>query len=164
MKLAPILIVAAACSGARAADDVDAALPTAPDAADDRGRAIINEVAASGSPADWFELYNPGGVDLVLDGYHFSDDQARPEKGAFPTGTTLAPRGFAVQEVSDQAVGFKLGSDEALYLYDPDGVEVDAIDWVEGESPPDGSLARLPDGSGTPSTVRTPTPGAPNHG
>lgn len=108
---------------------------------------VINEIVSSGSP-DWFELLNTGTTSVDLSGCTFSDDSSVPSQATIPQGTTLAPGAYLVFDVSDETVGFKLGGDEALYLYAPDGLEIDSVDWDEGDSPDGGSFARLPDGNG----------------
>lgn len=159
LTLALVPCALAACSGARATDDFDAA-PPIPDAAP-LGALVINEVAAAGDPSDWFELYNHTAEPIVLDDYTFTDDPAMPAKGQLDAGV-IAPGTYRMQVVDDAGVGFKLGSDEELWLYDPDGEVVDGVDWAEGESPAGGSYGRLPDGVGDFMTLATATPGAPN--
>ena len=59
----------------------------------------INEVVSSnseytdedGDTPDWFELHNPGSVDVSIDGWFISDDPDEFDKWAFPN-ITLAPR------------------------------------------------------------------------
>lgn len=119
-----------------------------PESMQDYSSLFINEVAAAGDPVDWFELINLGASDVELTGCTFSDDAATPNKGTIAAGTTIAAGARLVIEVSDEAVGFKLGGDEELHLHAPDGALIDSADWDEGESPAGGSFARLPDGTG----------------
>ncbi len=164
MRLALLVLALAACSGARAADDLDAGPPDAGgDAALPRpGRLAINEVAADGDPADWFELTNVGDLAVDLAGTTFTDTAAIPDQAAFPADTTIAPGELRVFWVDDDGAGFKLGSDEELWLFDTGGQVVDSVDWDEGESPAGGSFARVPDGQGAFITLAVSSPGEPN--
>ncbi len=125
------------------------------------GGLVINELAAAGEPTDWFELYNGGTAPIRLAGVGFSDDPAVPFKGTFGD-VMLAPGGYFLQEVSDEAVGFKLGGDELLLVTSPDGRTLDNVDWNEGDSPAGQSYGRYPDGTGGFKTLLNPTPGAMN--
>ncbi len=146
---------------------VDADATTATDAAADSGAGaavvVINEIAPAGDPDDWFELYNTSSVAADLSGWTFSDSPAEdPARAVFPEGTTLAPGAYLQVVVSDELVGFKLGSDEELAVFDAAGVLVDANDWDEGVAPDGTSWGRFPDGTGDFSQRSTPTPGARN--
>jgi hypothetical protein len=124
-------------------------------------RVLINEVAAAGEPTDWFEVLNAGGATVDLTGWRFTDDPEDAASGAyFADGLRLAPGDRHVQPVDKDVVGFALGGDEALGLFDADGRWVDGVDWVEGDSPEGASFARLPDGGDF--ATATPTPGGPN--
>ncbi|HEY8145077.1 MAG TPA: lamin tail domain-containing protein [Kofleriaceae bacterium] len=160
--VAACLVVA--CSGARSGDDLDAAVPESPaDAAPPiPGRLTINEIAAAGEPADWFEVTNVGSEAIDLAGYTFTDDPAIPDQALFPDGTTVAPGELRVFWVDDDEAGFALGSDEELAVFGPDGQVADSVDWDEGESPDGGSFARVPDGQGAFITLEVATPGEPN--
>lgn len=171
--VAALFAALSACSGAvdPASQDagtrprIDAGTPDAstPDAGSTSFEGlVINEVAAAGTPADWFELYNGTGQAIELSNFTFTDDATDPTQGHFPAGSTLPAQGYFLQEVSDEATGFKLGSDEALYLFGPAREAVDEVDWREGESPVGTSYGRLPNGSGPFQTLLTPTPGAAN--
>ncbi len=124
---------------------------------------VINEVAATGDPEDWFELYNGTDAAIDLSDFTFTDAIAdAPDKGAFAQGATIGAGQYLQIFISDEAVGFKIGGDEELGLFDGDGNLVDSVDWDEGDSPEGGSFARIPDGTGPFKTVATPTPGAAN--
>ncbi len=128
------------------------------------GAVVINEVAAKGDPADWFELFNIDRVPVDVSGWTFDEDVTvdAPGLGVIADGTILAPGAFLRVEVSDEASGFKLGADEALILFNADGQVVDAVDWSDGDSPAGGSLARIPDGVGQFHTAQVATPAAQN--
>lgn len=122
----------------------------------------INEVAAKGEPNDWVELYNQSSSVINLSGIMITDDLNSTPYVLEDSWGELPPHGFIVIEISEESVGFKLGSDEAIYLLSPDGVEIDAVDWTEGDSEQGMSLARERDGEGEFLTVDTPSPGASN--
>lgn len=159
--LAPLLLLCTACGGGDAPNPGDAG--TAPDASDNPTFTglVINEVVAAGSP-DWFELFNRSSAAIDLEGAHFSDDAARPLRATFSAGQVVPAGGYLVVEVSDDLVGFGLGKDEMLVVFDPDGGEIDRADWDEGDAPDGASWGRNPDGAGSFETMHTPTPGAAN--
>jgi hypothetical protein len=127
------------------------------------GQLVLNEVAAAGDPDDWVELYNAGDAALDLSGWFMSDDpDGAPMKGAFASGTRIAPGEYLVVTITDDFPGFKLGGDEAFAIFDEDGALIDAADWNEDDSPPEGSWARIPDVVGEFTSVSTATRGAAN--
>jgi hypothetical protein len=161
----------AACSNAGDAE-VDASPLPADAALDDGGgnpdggallTLVVNEVAASGDPEDWLEVINATQQPLALGEFVYVDvagdlEKARP----FPT-MTLAPGERHVQEISDAGSGFKLASDEEVWVYRAaDGRLSDGVDWAEGDSPGGGSFARVPDAFGSFVSVDPDTRGAPN--
>lgn len=124
-------------------------------------RVLINEVAPAGEPTDWFEVLNAGDSAADLTGWRFTDDPGDATSGAyFADGLVLAPGERVVQPVDKDVVGFGLGGDEALGLFDAEGRLADAVDWAEGDSPDGASFARLPDGGAF--ATAAPTPGEPN--
>lgn len=129
---------------------------------------VINEIVASAADDgnDWIELYaSEGSVDLS--NYTIVDDNADREPQALPS-LTLAEGEYLVIEAidedgtpeSDYYVTFKLGSDDAVTLYE-DGTQVDQLDWQEGEAEEGYSYGLYTDGSSNAQTL-TPTPGAAN--
>ena len=59
---------------------------------------------------------------------------------------TLGPGARYVQDVDDTTAGFKLGSDEELWIYRTADHEIsDTVDWAEGASPATMSYRRMPD-------------------
>jgi hypothetical protein len=123
---------------------------------------VINEVAAAGEFEDWFELTNISNREIDLTGCTFTDDIERPARAMFPAGTKLSPGQFISFEVSDQSVGFKLGSEELVAIYSPDGELIDQVAWADGESPRGRLYGRYPDGTGPLATLETPTRDQPN--
>jgi len=68
------------------------------------GIVVINELhyepADITEPGEFIELYNPGGVDIDLSGWNFSDGVSY----VFPPGTTLAPGAYLLVAESPQLV------------------------------------------------------------
>ena len=126
------------------------------------GVVLINEIVAAGDP-DWFEIYNPGSQTFDLSQLTFVDGVEFDESVPLPLEDMMLPAGgFVRVDVSDENVGFKLGGDEDVSLFGPDGLVVDYVDWQEGDSPSDQSYGRLPDGGETLQTLSTQTPGESN--
>ena len=125
---------------------------------------VINEIAASGDPLDWFELYNSTDSIIPLSGFVLADDLDDPAKRvAFPPNTVIAPGEYLLVELDKDAwPGFALGQDEELGIWTVDGIPLAQVDWSEGDAGGDNSYARLPDGSGDFQTTSSPTPGAAN--
>jgi hypothetical protein len=127
-------------------DDTDDMTVDAPPAA--LNLLVINEVAPGETP-DWFEVVNVSGAALDLSLFSYCDvpddfTKAKP----FPAMSLLAGDRFA-QDVDDTISGFKLGGDEALYVYRiSDSALVDSVDWDEGAAPTGMSYARIPDTTG----------------
>ena len=126
------------------------------------GDLVINELLASndqtqadqdGDFDDWIELYNNGTETIDLEGYTLSDDPAAPFKWAFPAGSSIDPGAYVIvwadddQEQDGFHTQFKLSADgESVLLSDPDGNEVDRIDF--GPQSTDVAFGRFPNGTG----------------
>ena len=124
---------------------------------------VINELAANGTPYDWFELFNATDEAIDLNGYQFTDDLTTMSNlSAFPADTVVESGGYVVFTLTNVWPGFKLGSDEELGVLDPDGEWVDSVNWNSGDSPEGKSYGRIPDGTGEFEILDTPTPGASN--
>jgi len=137
--------------------------PAAPNRNDRPTPLVINEVVAAGTPDDVVELYNGTFEDIDLLGYAVSDDpESDPMLSTLGDSLIVPARGFALLVVTDETVGFKLGSAEGFSLSDSAGTLVDSTRWAEGQSPPGGAWARDPDGTGAFRTVATSTLGAQN--
>ncbi len=138
--------------------NLDAGADAAP-----RGGLVLNEVAASGTPEDWFELTNVGPTSVVLSDYCFVDVKDDFVKCKPFEATVLAPGAHLAFDVTTAGAGFKLGSDEELWIYrNADKLLIDGIDWAEGQSPVAGSFARVPDATGPFTMVTAATRGATN--
>ncbi len=183
MRFAFALLALAACSGAEdpddnAADDTADQTDDTADMTDDTADMtddmsidappasldllVINEVAPGETP-DWFEVVNVSGAALDLSLFSYCDvpddfTKAKP----FPAMSLAAGARYA-QDVDDTISGFKLGGDEALYVYRiSDSALVDSVDWDEGAAPMGMSYARIPDTTGDFVMGSTQTKGAPN--
>ncbi len=81
----------------------------------------------AGAASDWVELHNPGDVDVDLEGWALTDDEANPNKSKLPA-TVIPAGGYALywatgvdEEVDDQ-LAFKLSGDGGqVGLFAPDG-------------------------------------------
>ena len=130
---------------------------------------VINEIVASDIDGgnDWIELYAvEGSVDLST--YSLVDDNPEHSPQALPS-VTLAEGDFIVIQAIDETdtpptegyyVTFKLGSDDAVTLF-KDGVQVDELDWQEGDALEGSSYGLFIDGTGIAQTL-SPTLGATN--
>ena len=130
---------------------------------------VINEIVASPSDTtyDWIELYATEDIaDLSV--FSLVDDNADREPQALPA-VALSQGEFIVIQAIDETdtppdsgyyVTFKLGSDDAVTLYE-DGTAISVLDWEEGEAAEGFSYGLYTDGTGTAQTL-TPTEGAAN--
>ncbi|MEL0649273.1 CotH kinase family protein [Pseudoalteromonas agarivorans] len=133
------------------------------------GTLVINEIVASPSDTnyDWVELYATADIaDLSV--FSLVDDNADREPQALPA-VSLSQGEFIVIQAIDETdtppdngyyVTFKLGSDDAVTLYEDDSA-VSVLDWEEGEAAEGFSYGLYTDGTGTAQTL-TPTEGAAN--
>ena len=122
---------------------------------------LINEISAASTP-DWFEVYNPNDEPLSLNDFYFSDDELAPQRTLFPFGITIPARGYYQQTLDAVFPGFALGAAETLVIADIDGVILDTVSWIDGDSPLGESYGRFPNGDGPFKRLYTPTPGTPN--
>jgi hypothetical protein len=123
---------------------------------------VINEVAATGAPADWIEIVNRSGAAVDLSGWTVTDDD--PEHvHAFDSGQMLDAGAYLLL-LKEDAGGFTfgLGDMDSVVLYAPDGAAVDTTTWEGGQSPDGNTWGRMPNGSGDFMTLETPTPGGAN--
>jgi hypothetical protein len=105
---------------------------------------VVNEVAAGDTP-DWIEVVNATTSPVELSDFIYVDSEGDFAKAkAFPA-MTLAPGAYYAQDVDDVISGFKLGSDEAIFVYRAsDQALSDSVDWDEGAAPATMSFARSP--------------------
>lgn len=131
---------------------------------------VINEVVAKAADDghDWFELMVTGTQAVNLGEYTIVDNQADREPIALPN-ISLQPNEFVViyatdavlDNTSDYAVDFKLGSSDSLSLYH-NGMLVDYIAWQDNDAPTGYSFGLSPDGSTGQGQTLQPTPAASN--
>ncbi len=123
---------------------------------------FINEVACEENP-DWFELFNPGTSEVDLTGWTLADVLGDATKRVpFPANSVVPGSGFLMIEVTSEASGFKLGADEELGVYRPDGSKADSVNWNAGDCATGTSFSRIPDGTGAFANTKKQTPDKPN--
>ncbi len=123
---------------------------------------FINEVACEENP-DWFELFNPDADPVDLTGWTFADVLGDATKRVpFPANSVVPGNGFLVIEVTTEANGFKLGANEELGVYRPDGSKADSVNWNTGDCAQGTSFSRIPDGTGSFVNTKKQTPDKPN--
>jgi hypothetical protein len=150
MRLPLLLVAVIACSNAANPQTPDAAQPVDAPAGDIDAPVValrllvVNEVAAGEAP-DWFEVVNATASPLELADFIYVDAAGDFAKArAFPA-MTLAPGAYFAQDVDDLISGFKLGSDEEVWVYRAsDQALSDGVDWPEGAAPTGMSFARAP--------------------
>lgn len=130
---------------------------------------VINEIVASASDDgnDWIELYATSGA-VDLSNYTIVDDSTDREPQALPAVTLNEGEYLVIQAIDEDAtppetgyyVTFKLGSDDAVTLYE-NGTQVAQLDWEEGEATEGYSYGLFTDGSSNAQTL-IPTPAASN--
>ena len=105
---------------------------------------VLNEVAAGETP-DWIEVINATTSPIELSDFLYVDARDDFTKAvAFPA-MTLGPGEYYAQDVDNTTAGFKLGSDEEVWIYRAsDHALSDGIDWAEGDSPTGMSYGRSP--------------------
>ncbi len=126
------------------------------------GDLVINEIMAKNSETitdqdgeyeDWIELYNNSDNTLSLDNLYISDNPENLLKWQFPTGTSIAPKGYLIlwadEDQSQEGLhtNFKLsaGGEELTLSYE-NGITLEYIEF--GEQIEDMGYARVPNGTG----------------
>ncbi|WP_340677340.1 CotH kinase family protein [Paraglaciecola sp.] len=147
-------------------EEVDGGTPT------DEGSSvalIVNEIVAKAvdDGNDWIELYAK--VDIAdLSIYSLVDDGADHEKQTLPA-VALSAGDFIIIYAIDEDdtppeneyyVTFKLGGDDAVYLYENDTL-ISELDWQDGEAEEGYSYGLYVDGAGSAQTM-LPTQGTAN--
>ncbi len=129
---------------------------------------FLEDPVEPGEFPDWFEIYNPAGVPVDVDGIYVTDDPLDPTKYQIPLGVTIAAQGHFLMYADDDGTqgpehtNFKLsGAGESVAIYDRDGVtQLDIVTF--GPQFTDVAYGRFPDGSGPFDFTPTPTPGQTN--
>lgn len=115
--------------------------------------------------ADWIELFNPGTMDINLNGYSITDNLTQPRKYVFSTDLIVPAQSYLLVWADDRSVNnhtnFKLSaSGEKIGLYDRNGTIIDTLSF--GAQLSDISFGRLPDGNSTWHSFSPASPGGPN--
>ncbi|HXH35968.1 MAG TPA: lamin tail domain-containing protein [Plantibacter sp.] len=88
----------------------------------------INEVESSGGvPGDWVEFTNTASTAVTLDGWIVRDNKD-DSAYTFPVGTTVEPGAFLV--VEEDALGFGLGKEDSVRLFDQALNLTDEYSWT----------------------------------
>jgi hypothetical protein len=104
---------------------------------------VVNEVCAGDTP-DWVEIVNATTEPVQLADFAYFEANDAAAATPFPA-MMLGPGAFYVQNIDDATSGFKLGSDEAIYVFRiSDGGLSDSADWAEGGAPAGMSYRRMP--------------------
>ncbi|MCI2285817.1 lamin tail domain-containing protein [Colwellia sp. MSW7] len=164
------------CGGSSSSDETDSSETTTPASPDTSTTPviIINEIVANAADGgnDWIELYAVSGT-VNLSSYSLVDDNENHSAQALPDVTLVEGEFIVIQAIdeTDTAptdgyyVTFKLGSDDAVTLFN-DGVQVDSLDWQDGDALQGTSYGVLNYEMGTESTnnaqTLSPTPGEAN--
>ncbi|MCB0712008.1 MAG: lamin tail domain-containing protein [Ignavibacteriae bacterium] len=133
-------------------------------------KVVINELLASNTKSkadqdgefdDWIELYNKSSVDISLDGWYLSDDEADKTQWKFPDGITIPANGYLTVWADDDGgqaglhANFTLAlAGETLFLIDPNLRVADSVTF--GAQSADVAFARVPNGTGN-FVLRQPT-------
>jgi spore coat protein CotH len=130
---------------------------------------VVNEIVASAANDgnDWIELY--AGADIAdLSIYSIVDDSTSHSAQALPAIAMSAGEFLLIQAIDETDtppadgyyVTFKLGGDDAVFLYENDTL-INELDWQDGDAEEGYSYGLYVDGTGTPQTM-LPTPGEAN--
>ena len=158
--LFPLLLLGTGCpehsteeppTGSLVGDDDDEDVPQGPFAA-----VALNEISSDGD--DLVELISLEDEESDLGGFALLDDDTDHDLFVIPEGTIIAPGGFLTFDKDD--LGFGLGAEDGVQLFDPAGDLVGETAWVEGAA--ERSWCRVPDGDGPWTVCSTATPGGPN--
>ncbi len=132
----------------------------------------INEIFSRGTSEDpdWIELYNSSSSEVDISGYKIYDNGGQSgskPKMEFPSGTTIAAKGFVVIVVDDAATAnptgssFGLGSGgETVWLEDASGNVINTVAFPALEATQ--TYGRIPDGTYNWQVLNTITKGAAN--
>lgn len=172
-KLAPVSIslcalLIVACGGGEDTTSIDNT-PSETVTETTESTLIINEIVADAENdgTDWIELYAVSDIaDLSI--YSVVDDNESHTAQALPAVALTAGEFIVVQAIDDADtpptdgyyVTFKLGGDDAVTLYKND-VQVDVLDWSDGDAPLGYSFGLYPDADGSAITL-SPTQGLAN--
>ena len=127
---------------------------------------VLNEILPDPNvlySEEWIELYNPQAYDTDMSGYILDDIVGGGTNPyTIPEGTIITAGGFLLFNQSTTGVALNNAGD-TVNLIKPDGTTVQDT-YTYASSSNDVSHGRLPDGTGSWTTMTTPTPGASNIG
>jgi hypothetical protein len=125
------------------------------------GQLSINEIMSlnalttkdeNGLASAWFEIYNPTGDNIALDGYGVTDDFNTPNKSVLASGAVVPAHGYLILWADQNASAgaahtglFLPATGGSIGLARPDGSFIDRVTFGAQET--DMSAAREPDGS-----------------
>jgi hypothetical protein len=117
----------------------------------------INEIESEGgTPGDWVELFNGGSLPADVSGFVVRN-AGQTQSYTIPAGTTVAPAAYLVLE--EATLGFNLGANDSVRLFDRAGTQIDAYAWTAHAST---TYGRCPNGTGAFATTAAPTKNAAN--
>lgn len=117
----------------------------------------INEIESNGgTPGDWVELLNTGASPLDLSGFLLRDNNDA-NTYVLPAGSTVAAGAYLV--VEESSLGYGLGGEDSVRLFDPRGAVVDSYSWTAHATT---TYGRCPNGSGAFATTVSSTKGVVN--
>ncbi|MGK2875455.1 MAG: lamin tail domain-containing protein [Nocardioides sp.] len=124
---------------------------------------VVNEAESSGgTPGDWIELVNTGSAPIDLTGWYLKDNNDT-NHFSIDAGTVIEAGGFMAFDVEGDSVApahFGLGGSDYARVFNPDGVQIDAINWTAHATQ---TFGRCPDGTGVPGATLGATKGAANN-
>lgn len=117
-----------------------------------RPTVVVNELLTrtAGPSVDQVELYNLSDETIDISGWYVSDS-SNYFKHLLPAGTTLESSTYLVLSEADLGFGFKGETDDDIWLVQPDGFgrpQFFADHVIFGETEPEQSIGRVPDGTG----------------
>ncbi|WP_211368003.1 lamin tail domain-containing protein [Microbacterium rhizomatis] len=120
---------------------------------------VVNEVDASGVPADWIEIKNTGTAPVDASGYILKDDK-NTSRFDIPAGTVIAAGGYATFDVGS-VFGLGKGGDAARLFLPDNTTLIDGYTWPSDSVYP-ATWGRCDDGTGAFVVNTTPSKGAAN--
>jgi hypothetical protein len=128
---------------------------------------VLTTKDENGVVSGWFEIYNPTGDNIALDGYGVTDDFNSPQKSVLASGAVVPAHGYLILWADQNPSSgpehtglFLPAAGGSIGLARPDGSFIDRVTFGAQET--DMSAAREPDGSNTWVTEWSVSPGKAN--
>jgi hypothetical protein len=128
---------------------------------------VLTTKDENGVASGWFEIYNPTGDNIALDGYGVTDDFNSPQKSVLASGAVVPAHGYLILWADQNPSAgpahtglFLPAAGGSIGLARPDGSFIDRVTFGAQET--DMSAAREPDGSNTWVTEWSVSPGKVN--